>query len=241
MTISLSLFLKVGQADVTVGVVVGARLLLLEGMVVPPPAVSPVGGGGGQPHLVGGQSGLAVCRGQRVAEQFCRVESAAGGVRTASPGHGGAGVRHLTLRLRLVPQVVVRVGVARQGPVGGAPRLQRTSTTCGAGAPVASDLADCTAAAPGTSDPAAGLHRPPHGHRGPPRPPVTVPAAHTGLAAAAAVSDVVVYAGVSGPGRLSRALGPLGAPDGLPVRGRGVGGVVAVAVGVSGPDHTNTQ
>ena len=33
MTISLSLFLKVGQADVTVGVVVGTRLLLLEGMV----------------------------------------------------------------------------------------------------------------------------------------------------------------------------------------------------------------
>ena len=208
MTISLSLFLKVGQADVTVGVVVGARLLLLEGMVVSPPAVSPVGGGGGQPHLVGGQSGLAVCRGQRVAEQLGGVESPPGGVSTAAPVDGGPGVGHLALSLGVVPQVVVGVGVAGQGPVGRTPSLQRAGSPGRTGAAVPSDLACSTTAAPGAPHAAAasGLHR------SPARPPVAVPTADAGLAAAAAVPDVVVNPRVAGPGGLPGTLGPLGAP-----------------------------
>ena len=231
---TISLFLKVWQTDVTVGLVVGGWFLFLEGMVVPSPAVAPVGRGGGQPHIVGGEPGLAVSRSERVAEQFCGVESSTRGVGTAPPGQARPGVRHLALSLSLVPQVVVGVGVPGEGPVGGAPRLQGTGSPCRAGAPVTSDLADRTAAAPGTSHTAAGLHRPGRGHARTSRPPVTVPATHTGLAAAAAVPDVVVYPRVPRPGGLARALGSLGAPHGLPVGGRGVGGVVAVGVG---PGH----
>ena len=116
---TISLFLKVWQTDVTVGVVVGrgARLLFLERMMISPPAVAPVGRGGGEPHLVAGEPGLAVCRGEGVAEELCGVESAPGGVSAAAPVDGGPGVGHLALRLRVVPQVVVGMGVAGQGAV----------------------------------------------------------------------------------------------------------------------------
>ena len=237
ISLPLSLLLKVGQTDVAVSVMVGgAGFLFLEGMVISPPAVSPVGRGGGEPHLVAGQPGLAVCRGQRVAEQLGGVESPPGGVSTAAPVDGGPGVGHLALSLGVVPEVVVRVGVAGQGPVGGTPSLQRAGSPGRAGAAVSSDLSCSATAAPGAADTAA-----PGLHRSPPRPPVAVPAADAGLAAAAAVSDVVVNPRVPGPGGLPGTLGPLGAADRFPVRRRGVGGVVAVAVGVSGPDHTNTQ
>ena len=48
------------------------------------PAVASVGAGRGQPHV-----GLAVGRGQGVAEQLRSVESASGGVGRAAPGDGG--------------------------------------------------------------------------------------------------------------------------------------------------------
>ena len=232
ISLPLSLLLKVGQTDVTVGVMIGgARFLFLERMVISPPAVSPVGCGGGEPHLVAGEPGLAVCRGQRVAEELRGVESPPGGVSAAAPVDGGPGVGHLALSLRVVPQVVVRVGVAGQRPVGGTASLERAGSPRRAGAPVSSDLSCSATAAPGAADTAAsGLHR------SAARPPVAVPAADTGLAAAAAVSDVVVNPRVPGPGGLPGTLGPLGAADRFPVRRRGVGGVVAVAVGV-GPER----
>ena len=52
--------------------------------VLTSPAVASVGAGGGQPHV-----GLAVGRGQGVAEQLRGVESAPGGVGGAAPGDGG--------------------------------------------------------------------------------------------------------------------------------------------------------
>ena len=191
----LSLLLKVGQTDVTVCVMIGggAGFLFLKGVVISPPAVAPVGRGGGEPHLVAGQPGLAVCRGQRVAEQLRGVESPPGGVSAAAPGDGGGRVGHLALSLGVVPQVVVGVGVAGQGPVGGTPGLQRAGAPGRTGAAVSPDLACSTTAAPGAANTgaASGLH----GSAG--RPAVAVPAADAGLAAAAAVSDVVVYAGVT--------------------------------------------
>ena len=127
---------------------VGLLLLLLEqGVVVAAPAVAAVGGGGGETHLGRGKLVLAVGRGQRVAEQLGSVERSAGGV-------GGAGtaqrpVRQLRLRLRVIPQVVVGVGVARQRTVGGAASLERASASGGAGAAVApaGDLGGGAAAA----------------------------------------------------------------------------------------------
>ena len=209
ISLPLSLLLKVGQTDVAVSVMVGgAGFLFLEGMVISPPAVSPVGRGGGEPHLVAGQPGLAVCRGQGVAEELGGVESAPGGVSAAAPVDGGPGVGHLALSLGVVPEVVVRVGVAGEGAVGGAAGLERAGSPGRAGAAVSSDLACSTTAAPGAPDAAAasGLHRSPG------RPSVTVPAADAGLATAAAVPDVVVNPRVPGPGGLPRTLGPLGAP-----------------------------
>lgn len=200
---TISLFLKVWQTDVTVSLVVGGLFLFLEGVMVSPPAVAPVGRGGGEPHLVAGEPGLAVGGSEGVAEQFRRVESAPGGVGTSPPGQASSRVRHLALSLSLVPQVVVGVGVAGEGPVGGAPRLEGTRSPGRAGAPVPSDLPRGTAAAPGTPDRAPGLHRPGRGTPRTSRPPVTVPAADTRLPAAAAVPDVVVYPRVSGPGGLS--------------------------------------
>lgn len=48
------------------------------------PAVASIGAGRGQPHV-----GLAVGRGQGVAEQLRGVESASGGVGGAASGDGG--------------------------------------------------------------------------------------------------------------------------------------------------------
>ena len=172
-SLALSLFLKVGQTDMTVSVMVGgAGFLFLKRMVISPPAVAPVGRGGGQPHLVAGQPGLAVCRGQGVAEQLRGVESSPGGVSTAAPVDGGPGVGHLALSLGVVSQVVVGVGVAGQRPVGRTPGLQRAGSPGRAGAAVPSDLACSTTAAPGAPHTAAsGLHR------SSARPPVAVPTA----------------------------------------------------------------
>lgn len=80
----MGILLEVGQTDVTVPVLVGAGLLLLKWVMIASPAVASVGAGGGQPHV-----GLAVCRGQGVAEQLGGVESAPGGVGGAAPGDGG--------------------------------------------------------------------------------------------------------------------------------------------------------
>lgn len=99
----MGILLEVGQTDVTVPVLVGAGLLLLKWVMIAcrsiviishvhcivtniltSPAVASVGAGGGQPHV-----GLAVGRGQGVAEQLGGVESAPGGVGGAAPGDGG--------------------------------------------------------------------------------------------------------------------------------------------------------
>ena len=79
-------------------------------------------------------------RGERVAEQLRRVEGAAGRVGGASAVYDGGGVGHLAVSLRVVSQVVVRVGVAGQRPVGGAPGLEGTGPAGGAGAPVSPHL-----------------------------------------------------------------------------------------------------
>ena len=60
------------------------HLLTIVTTILTSPAVASVGAGGGQPHV-----GLAVCRGQRVAEQLGGVEGAPGGVGGAAPGDGG--------------------------------------------------------------------------------------------------------------------------------------------------------
>ena len=83
--------------------------------MVSPPAVSAVSSGGGQSYLCSSELVLAVCGGEGVTEQLCGVESLAGGVRGAYPGEGS--VRQLGVCLRVVPEVVVRVGMAWQGPV----------------------------------------------------------------------------------------------------------------------------
>ena len=87
--------------------------------MVTSPAVASTGAGGGQSQVIvpGGQPGLGVGGRQRVAEQFRRVEGAAGGV-GAAPAVDGRRVGHLAVSLRVVSQVVVGVGVAGQRPVG---------------------------------------------------------------------------------------------------------------------------
>ena len=172
-----ALLLEAGQADVAVAVAVvgGARLLLLEGVVVAPPAVAAIGAGGGQPHVhIGGQPRLAVRRGQRVAEQLGRVERAPRGVRGAAAvrGHGGR-VRHLAVGLRVVPEVVVGVGVAGQRPVGGAPRLEAAGAAGGARAAVSPHLRGRAAAAPRAPHRAAA--RPGRGARRRAAPAVAIP------------------------------------------------------------------
>ena len=88
---------------------------LEEWVMISPPAVAAVSRGGGQSYLCSRQLVLAVCGGQGVAEQLRGVESLAGGVRGAYPGEGSVG--QLGVCLGIVPEVVVRVGMAWQGPV----------------------------------------------------------------------------------------------------------------------------
>jgi len=89
--------------------------VLFERVMISPPAVAPVSRGGGESDLGSRQLVLAVCGGEGVAEQLRGVESLAGGVRGAYPGEGS--VRQLGVCLRVVPEVVMRVGMAWQGPV----------------------------------------------------------------------------------------------------------------------------
>ena len=142
-SIPMSVLLETRETDVTVGVVVRTwhRLLLLKRMVISSPAVASVGAGGGQSQVVvpGGQPGLGVGGRQRVAEQFRRVEGTAGGVGGATAVDGG-GVGHLAVGLRVVSQVVVRVGVAGQGPVRRTAGLEWTRPPSGAGATVSPHL-----------------------------------------------------------------------------------------------------
>merc|ERR1719232_858460 len=103
----------------------------------------------------------------------------------ASVGAGGV-QPHVGLAVcrGVVSEVMVGVGVAGQGPVGGAPGLEAAGAPGWAGAPMSSHLGGGAATAP----------RAPHsaGARGGAHPAVTVPGAHAGLAAAAAVSDVII-------------------------------------------------
>ena len=89
--------------------------VLFERVMISPPAVSTVSSGGCQSDLSSRELVLAVCGGQGVAEQLRGVQGLAGGVRGADPGEGAVG--QLGVRLCVVPEVVMRVCMAWQGPV----------------------------------------------------------------------------------------------------------------------------